>query len=1140
MLAPQPDTNPLEALAAEFVERHRRGEAPSVEEYAAGHPELAAQIRELFPTIAALERVRAGQERAEEGRLPSSAAKLELLGDFRIVREIGRGGMGIVYEAMQESLGRRVAVKVLARHARLDDTHRRRFFREARTAGRLHHTNIVPILGVGEQDGLDYFVMQYIEGVGLDSVIARMRLASADPVSVRLSSYWGKGNRDSKASSPTRTGPIREPAVNEGASNGEPATVVEFELSEAGEPPESVSNPKSGTKGGVVASSESDSQFGATQPLRQVCRTYWQDVAFVGLQVAQALEYAHSQGTLHRDIKPGNLLLDTQGTTWVADFGLAKAMDQDAVSRTGEVLGTLLYMAPEQWRGTTDARSDIYSLGVTLYELATLRVPLDVHDRMKSAGRPNPTSTVKLPRRICPSLPIDLETIVMRAMADEPAHRYQTAGELASDLARFLQDRPISVRRPSAWERWWRWRRRNPAAAYFSTAAAALLILVGVVTSVAYVQTRVALGKASKANEERGQALASEKVERERAESMLTTSLAALDHVFNRLVPEQLDRGRALAVSDQDQGNQTAAVSPESAALLEELLKVYDQLATGQGTQARLGGESARANRRIGDIHTRLGNLDRAGAAYRQSIEKYRAITNSDSDPKIQLEIARLHNDLGAIYDQQRDLAKAGREYHSALSILEPQPSNTASAEIRFEAARTHFLLGRGANPQSEPDPHDEPRRGPGGRPPGGPDGGPLEERWGGPPGEPGGPPPGEEGPPPDGPPHRRDGGPRRRPGHRPPPDDDRPEDERRRPPPEFERRGPPPEDDHGGPLPEDGRLGPPHDDRAEGPHHRPEGPHRKQVDPKELGTAITLLDSLIKSDPKNPSYRYLLAQCYREKASPNEASSGEVDKAEALLTQLVKEHPDVADYHFALADTYAMSDIRQLAPEDFPKAEKNLRAALNESTALVDRNPFATDYAALHVHILHKLAGVLRHSPPERAGAPATVDEVGRLYQEAIRKQASLVERFPGNVGYLFWLGKIRTSLGEFWLERRNPEEARKVFEAGIHDVEPSYQGKVSQGPLGDALSELYERLAEALGHLGDEKAAQAVREKANKIGPGRPGPGGSERFRPGGHRPGPPPDRDDGPDDFGPVMRPGRPPQDAPPGRRRGDDGP
>ena len=1044
MLAPQPDSNPLEALAALFVEQHRRGEAPSVEEYALEHPELAAQIRELFPTIATLERVRAGQERAEEGRLPPSAATLERLGDFRIVREIGRGGMGIVYEATQESLGRRVAVKVLARHSRLDDTHRRRFFREARTAGRLHHTNIVPILGVGEQDGLDYFVMQFIEGVGLDSVIARMRLASADPVTVRLSSYWGKRNRDSKASSPTRTGPIREPAVNESASDGEPATVVDFELSEASEALESDSNPKSGPRDDIVAGPETDSQIGATQPLRQVCRTYWQDVAFVGLQVAQALEYAHNQGTLHRDIKPGNLLLDRHGTTWVADFGLAKAMDQDAVSRTGEVLGTLLYMAPEQWRGTTDARSDIYSLGVTLYELATLRVPLDVHDRMKSAGRPNPTSTVKLPRRICPSLPIDLETIVMKAMADEPARRYQTAGELASDLARFLQDRPISVRRPSLWERWWRWRRRNPAAAYFSTAAAALLILVGVITSTAYVQTRVALGKASKANEERGQVLASEKLERERAESMLTTSLAVLDRVFNRLVPEQLDRGRALAVSGQDQGNQTAAVSPESAALLEELLKVYDQLATGQATQARLGG-----NRPVP-----IGGSAIFIRAWETWIGPGRRTNNRSKN------IVRLR---AAFQIPKSNLRSPGFTMISARfmtgNATSTRPDGNINWPCRFsnrsrqtriwltcDLKRPAHIFCWGAAPTRNRNlTRATPPRRPGGRHPGPADGGPPDEPWGGPPGEPGGPPPRElDGTPLGGPPHHRGGdGPSQRPGHRPPPGA-----EHREPPPEDERRGRPPEDS------------PPPDDGAEGASHRPEGPHRKQVDPKELGTATTLLDSLIKSDPKNPSYRYLLAQCYREKASPNEASSGEVEKAVALLTQLVKEHPEVADYHFALADTYAMSDIRRLAPEDFPKAEKNLRAALNESTALVDRNPFATDYAALHVHILHKLAGVLRHSLPERAGGPATVDEVGRLYQEAIRKQTSLVQRFPGNVGYLFWLGKIRMSLGEFWLERRNPEEARKVFEAAIHDIEPSYKRKISQGPLGDVLGELYERL--------------------------------------------------------------------------------
>ncbi|HXY36220.1 MAG TPA: protein kinase [Planctomycetaceae bacterium] len=1108
MLAPHPDSNPIEALAAEFIERHRRGEAPSVEEYAAKHPELATEILDLFPTIVALERVRAQQQSAEE-RVPSGGAKLERLGDLRIVREIGRGGMGIVYEATQESLGRRVAVKVLARHSRLDDSHRRRFFREARTAGRLHHTNIVPILGVGEQDGLDYIVMQFIEGVGLDSVIARMRKARVDPVTARLSSYWKPDPRDPKVSSPTRTAPIGGLPETDGGE-GEAARDIDSARPDT-------ANSQAGTNAGSKANGEktagsgTGSNIGGTQPLRQICRTYWQDVAFIGLQVAQALEYAHSQGTLHRDIKPANLLLDAHGTTWVADFGLAKATDQDAVSRTGEVLGTLLYMAPEQWKGTTDARSDIYSLGVTLYELVTLRVPLQAHERIKSLGRQALAGTITAPRKIWPSLPVDLETIVMKAMADEPAHRYQTASELANDLERFLQDQPISVRRPSPWERWWRWQRRNPAAAYSSAAAAALLLLVVAVTSIAYVQTRVALSAASKANDERGRALASETLERERAEAMLTTSLAALDSVFNRLVPDQLDQGRALTVSGQDQEIQTAAVSPESAALLEELLKVYDRLAAGQGTHARLDVESARANRRIGDIHARLGNLQRAATAYQKSIEKYQALAANESTPKIQLQIARLHNDLGAIYDRQRDLERSQREYQSALALLQPKSTDPMPAEVQFEAARTHFLLGRGSDPQSEPEPPGggPPRGGPpgrGGHPPDEPGGGHRGGPFGG---RPFGPPPGELGGPldefddgPGGKPPGSDGGHRRRPGHRPPPD--------------AEFHGPLPDGDRGGPRPDE--------DEHSGGRHR--GPRHKRANPKELGLAVNLLETLIKSDPKNPSYRYLLAQCYREKTDPQATSSPEIEKAQQLLTELVKEHPDVSDYHFALADTYAMADVRRMAPDEFPQTEKKLRAALNESTTLVDRNPYAADYAELHVHILHKLAGVLRHSPPERAGAPATVDEIGRLYQEAIRKQAALVQRFPGNIAYLFWLGKFRLSLGEFWLERHSPEEAKKVFEAGIHDVEPFYHGQVSQGALGDVLRPLYERLAESLADLGQEQAAHAAEEKANKIGPPHPHPGEHGEFGHHGHRPPPPPDEDDRPDDFNPDKRPPKQP--------------
>ena len=234
--------------------------------------------------------------------------KLTRLGDFRIVREIGRGGMGIVYEAVQESLRRRVAVKVLATRSPLDEKDRRRFLREAHTAGGLHHTNIVPILGVGEQEEFEFYVMQYIDGIGLDALLSRLRMRTCRSpvrcVSPRTAICRGRTRF------PTRRPPV--PFI----------------------PPFRPSRPRPAIRPSA-----------ARNRCASLCRTYWQDVALVGLQVAEALEYAHGQGILHRDIKPANLLLDVHGTTWVADFGLAKGMEHEAVSRTGDILGTLLYIA---------------------------------------------------------------------------------------------------------------------------------------------------------------------------------------------------------------------------------------------------------------------------------------------------------------------------------------------------------------------------------------------------------------------------------------------------------------------------------------------------------------------------------------------------------------------------------------------------------------------------------------------------------------------------------------------------------------------------------------------------------------------------------------------------------------------------
>ena len=174
MADPNTERDPLEVLAAEYMERLRQGQRPSIEEYATQHPGLAEEIRGLFPTIAVTERLKARQARSTDGRATLGPAQLERLGDFRIIREIGRGGMGVVFEAEQESLGRHVAVKVLPRQMLLDEKHLKRFEREARIAANLHHTNIVEVFGVGEQDGFHYYVMQYIRGVGLDAVIPQL------------------------------------------------------------------------------------------------------------------------------------------------------------------------------------------------------------------------------------------------------------------------------------------------------------------------------------------------------------------------------------------------------------------------------------------------------------------------------------------------------------------------------------------------------------------------------------------------------------------------------------------------------------------------------------------------------------------------------------------------------------------------------------------------------------------------------------------------------------------------------------------------------------------------------------------------------------------------------------------------------
>jgi serine/threonine protein kinase/WD40 repeat protein/tetratricopeptide (TPR) repeat protein len=452
----------LEQLAEEFVERHRRGERPAPSEYAEQHPDLAEEIRDLFPALVRIEHLKPVAGDLTGAFVPETSPTAghipERLGEYRILRQVGYGGMGVVYEAEQETLGRHVALKVLPRQALLKTTYLERFRREAKAAGKLHHTNIVPVFGVGECDGTYYYAMQFIRGEGLDKVLRdlrRLRSAPADPTAA---------------------------AASEGSMAH---SLLTGRFVVAAEEPSASPAPSGLT---AADGSHCSSTLSAGGPEAD----YYRGIARIAVQVADALAYAHRQGILHRDIKPSNLLLDQQGTVWITDFGLAKAEGADDLTQTGDIVGTIRFMAPERFDGRSLPQSDVYALGVTLYELLTLRPAFDDANKarlVESVLHKPPLS----PRKLEPNVPRDLETIVLKCLAKDPAERYGTAEMLAEDLRRFLADRPIKARRSSWQERTWRWCRRNPAVASLLALVAVLLVAVAVISTSAAVWLKSAL-----------------------------------------------------------------------------------------------------------------------------------------------------------------------------------------------------------------------------------------------------------------------------------------------------------------------------------------------------------------------------------------------------------------------------------------------------------------------------------------------------------------------------------------------------------------------------------------------------------------------------------------------------------------------
>ena len=337
------DRDPLEALAAEFVERHRRGERPKVSEYAQKYPEMADDIRDLFPTIAAMERARNKGNSGPASEVPDPPANPERLGDFRIIRKVGHGGMGMVYEAVQESLGRQVALKVLSPALLAKPEHLERFRREARSAANLDHPNVVHVFDFGEDEDGCYLAMEFVEGEDVAGLL-----------------------------------------LDEGAMPE--ARAIE-----------------------------------------------------IGIQVARAIEHAAKQGLVHRDIKPNNVMITADGTAKLTDFGLAKHVGTDDLSltKTGTTVGTVYYMSPEQAKAEPDIdiRTDIYSLGATLYHMVVGDVPFPAKTAATALSKLL-TGELVSPRERAPSVSEVLSCVIQKMMAREPDQRYRSPSDVIEELER--------------------------------------------------------------------------------------------------------------------------------------------------------------------------------------------------------------------------------------------------------------------------------------------------------------------------------------------------------------------------------------------------------------------------------------------------------------------------------------------------------------------------------------------------------------------------------------------------------------------------------------------------------------------------------------------------------------------------------